>query len=85
MLGNELRQFNADLPNKPSLVAFTKIDSCDPGVLKALARKKPGRHKTYPISAVTGEGVPDLVREMWETMHRPPRPQKKSTTARRRK
>jgi GTP-binding protein len=85
MLGNELRQFNADLPNKPSLVAFTKIDSCDPAVLKALARKKPGRHKTYPISAVTGEGVPDLVREMWETMHRPPRPQKKSTTARRRK
>jgi GTPase len=73
MLVHELRQFNASLPDKPSLVAFTKTDSCDAATLKTLRKQKPGRHKTFLISAVTGDGVPDLVRAMWETMHRPAR------------
>jgi len=85
LLVNELRQFNADLPKKPTLVAFTKIDSCEPRLLAGLRKKKPGRHRTFLISAVSGDGVPDLVRGMWETMHKPQRARRmpRSSTRRR--
>jgi GTP-binding protein len=58
------------LADKPQLVAANKIDALDdPGRLSRLA----GQVQTiglplYPISAVTGEGVPALVEAIWRAV-----------------
>jgi GTP-binding protein len=55
------------LSNKPSIVAANKIDALDdPERLKKLTRHlKKLKIPLYPISAVTGEGVPALLEAMW--------------------
>ncbi len=42
-------------PRKPTLVAITKTDSLDVTTLKSLRKQRPGRHKTFLISAVSGK------------------------------
>ena len=84
MLVHELQQFNPGLPGKPSLIAFTKSDSCDEATIKRLKKTKPGRHATFLISAVSGEGVPQLVRAMWDTMNQPPKKLRSPRTSSRR-
>jgi GTP-binding protein len=55
------------LSNKPCIVAANKVDAIDePDRLKKLARHlKKLKIPLYPISAVTGEGVPALLEAMW--------------------
>ena len=55
------------LSNKPCIVAANKVDALDePDRLKKLARHlKKLKIPLYPISAVTGEGVPALLEAMW--------------------
>ena len=55
------------LSNKPSIAAANKVDALDePERLKKLARHlKKLKIPLYPISAVTGEGVPALLEAMW--------------------
>ena len=55
------------LANKPCLAAANKVDALDePERLKKLARHlKKLKIPLYPISAVTGEGVPQLLEAMW--------------------
>jgi GTP-binding protein len=55
------------LSNKPTIVAANKVDALDePERLKKLARHlKKLKIPLYPISAVTGEGVPALLEAMW--------------------
>ena len=55
------------LSNKPSIVAANKIDALDdPERLKKLTRHlKKLKIPLYPVSAVTGEGVPALLEAMW--------------------
>jgi GTP-binding protein len=64
ILVNELRQFNAALPKRPKLVAITKRDIIPPADLRALRKLKFGRIPVHIISAVTGEGVKDLVADV---------------------
>ena len=55
------------LAAKPQIAAANKIDALDdPGRLKSLT-KHLKKHKVplYPISAVTGEGLPALLEAMW--------------------
>jgi GTPase len=55
------------LSNKPFIVAANKVDALDePERLKKLAKHlKKLKIPLYPVSAVTGEGVPELLEAMW--------------------
>jgi GTP-binding protein len=74
IIANELRQFAGGeddtgvvLAEKPQIAAANKIDALDePERLKKLTRHlKKRKIPLYPISAVTGEGVPALLEAMW--------------------
>ena len=56
------------LASKPRLAAANKIDALDePERLSQLARYLKKQHvPLYPISAVTGEGVPKLLEAVWQ-------------------
>jgi GTP-binding protein len=58
------------LTNKPRIVAANKIDAMDdPKRLQKLTRHmKTHKIPVYPISAVTGEGVPALLQAMWRAI-----------------
>lgn len=74
VIRNELKMFQGSgddmaeaLATKPQIAAANKIDALDdPSRLKALA-KHLKKHKVpmYPVSAVTGEGLPALLEAMW--------------------
>jgi GTP-binding protein len=63
----ELDLYNADLLNKPQLVAANKIDAVDePKRVTALEKRaKKLKLPFFRISAVTGEGVKELVEAAW--------------------
>ncbi len=63
----ELELYNAELIAKPQLVAANKIDALDdPKRVTALEKRaKKLKLKFFQISAVTGEGVNDLIEAAW--------------------
>jgi GTP-binding protein len=56
-LRRELRLHDVDLTDKPYVVALNKVDLLPESEVKALKREA----KFFPISAVTGYGLKDLV------------------------
>ena len=68
----ELKQYSAELAEKPYAVAATKLDAGGDGKylkkLEADCRKR--KLKLFPISAVTGEGLDLLVRYLGEQVIR---------------
>ena len=61
VINNELASFGHGLDEKPMIVAATKIDSANPEKLKKLATHvKRRKLEFHAISAVTGEGIPEL-------------------------
>ncbi len=70
VLLRELRTFNKELPRKPKLVALTKIDILDAKQRKAAASFTIPRVTVFPISAVTREGVEELVKAIWEQVQK---------------
>ena len=69
VLFNELRSFNLELSKKPQIIALTKMDLADEQLRRTIA--KTGFKKSIPlipISAVTGEGLNDLVDAMWKKL-----------------
>jgi GTP-binding protein len=72
ILRRELELFRAELLERPQLVAANKIDALDdPGRLAQLeAKAAEWRLRVFPISAVTGQGVPSLLEAMWRGMTR---------------
>jgi GTPase len=59
---NELESFGAGLETKPLLVAASKADVANPEKLTKLTKYcKKRRVPLYPISAVTGQGVKELI------------------------
>jgi GTP-binding protein len=66
----ELRRFDAALAAKPQIVAANKVDALDdPSRLVALSRHVASIGlPMFSISAVTGEGLPDLVEAMWRAI-----------------
>lgn len=66
VLQNELRLFNKGLLKKPRLVAVTKIDVLDAGALRTVRKLRPGSAPVHFISAVSGTGVGDLIKDMWK-------------------
>ena len=69
-LVNELKSFNDTMLKKPQIVAVTKMDLADETIKKSL--KKIKFTKKIPlvfISAVTGEGLKDLIDLMWKKIN----------------
>jgi GTPase len=64
ILEKELRLFNPTLPKKPKLIAITKLDIIDPALLRKIRKLRFGRVPVHVISAVTGEGVKGLLRDL---------------------
>jgi GTP-binding protein len=69
ILLNELASFKSAIAKKKKIVALTKTDLVDTTCKKKLAKIKFGRGvMTMPISAVVGEGLRELLDEMWKTL-----------------
>jgi len=70
VIRRELELFRAELLERPQLVAAAKIDAVDePERLERLrARAGEWRLPVFPISAVTGEGLPALLEALWRGM-----------------
>jgi GTPase len=69
ILLNELSSFKSAIVKKKKIVALTKMDIADESLKKKLMKISFGRGVVkIPISAVTGEGVQDLLDEMWKTL-----------------
>jgi GTP-binding protein len=66
VLVHELREFNSHLPERPTLIALTKIDIVPDNRMRALNRLRFGDIAVHPISAVTGRGIPPLIQDMWK-------------------
>ncbi len=74
VIATELQKFTgtgSDLPplaDKPMIVAASKIDAMDdPDRLERLRGYLSGKGvPVYPVSAATGEGVPELLEAMWQ-------------------
>ena len=66
----ELRRFNPEVAAKPQIVAANKIDALDdPDRLERLrAHLQPAGIPLYPVSAVTGEGLPLLLEAVWKKL-----------------
>ncbi|MFO1105453.1 MAG: GTPase ObgE [Amaricoccus sp.] len=63
----ELEAYGAGLAEKPRITGLNKIDALDAKARAAAERalRKVARGQTiYPLSAVTGEGVPDILRAL---------------------
>src|SRR5579871_1648750 len=64
----ELSAYGHDLTDKPEIVALNKADSLSPDEIKQqIARLKRAAKKTpLVVSAVSGEGVPAVLRALWD-------------------
>jgi len=71
VLSNELRLYNPTLLKKPRLIAVTKLDLADSRLRKRLrALRFDDGVPTCFISAVTGEGIPDLLKTLWKFLEK---------------
>ena len=65
VISAELRAFGAGLHEKPVIVVASKIDAANPDKLDELKRYcKNHKLELFPISAVTGKGIPELLYAM---------------------
>ena len=72
-INRELEAYNPDIAKRPQVIAANKIDAVyDQGNDPAAAIKaefEPKGVKVYPISAVSGEGVKELLYYVYEMLH----------------
>ena len=68
VLKNELRQWNPDLLKRPALIALSRSD------LLGDAKPPKGPWKLR-ISSATGEGLEELVQELWQMLQTAPLPE----------
>jgi GTPase len=82
VINGELEAFSASLMEKPMIVVATKLDATtDTTRLEALRDFCKRRHlELHSISAVTGDGVKDLVRSIADALDKIPRPDHDSST-----
>lgn len=69
---NEMKQFDKELMKKPLIVAFNKIDTISKEDLKKLISSFKKKHskikKVFAMSSVTGEGIAELMFEVWRML-----------------
>ncbi len=61
----ELEKYSKLLAKKPEIIVANKIDLDPEGKIVKKLRKQL-KHRIYPISAVTGEGIKDLCELLWK-------------------
>jgi len=67
VLFKELKDYEADLLDKPRIICFTKIDAINEDVKKKLEKVKTKEDKIL-ISSVTGEGLEELKVLIWKKL-----------------
>jgi len=79
----ELKAYSAELAKKPELIALNKCDSLTPEEIKekSAALKKASKKKIWPISAVAGDGVKDVLRDMMKVIDEKRAEEKAADTA----
>jgi GTP-binding protein len=71
MLRKELKLFNKELDAKERIICFTKMDALTDEDKQALRKTKfRGEAAVHCISGVSGEGLEDLKRAMWNALAR---------------
>jgi GTP-binding protein len=67
----ELKAYGHEIDKKAEIIALNKCDSLSPEDIKkktAALKKSARKAKILPISAATGEGVKDVLWEIWKTI-----------------
>jgi GTPase len=70
VVNGELRAFSEDLARKPQIVAASKVDALSDRSRLSALRARCGESGTpfHAISAVSGEGIRDLLEEAWSAL-----------------
>ncbi len=68
ILLNEVATFNPELLDKQRVLAITKCDLLDEELIQMLAEHLPDVPHVF-ISAVTGQGIPQLKDKLWEALN----------------
>lgn len=68
-LNEELRLYSEELAKKTQIIALNKMDSPDAEDNLKAFKKRLGRRKVFPISALTGEGLKGLLNECYVKLH----------------
>ncbi|MFA4981179.1 MAG: GTPase ObgE [Candidatus Omnitrophota bacterium] len=63
-LNEELKQYSKELAKKTQVIAPNKIDCPESKANLAAFKKRFGRRKLFPISAVAGDGIKELLNEI---------------------
>lgn len=71
ILLNELKQFNPELLDKSSVLAITKADMLDAGLIEEMKKELPAGIKSVFISSVTGMGITELKDILWAELNKP--------------
>ena len=76
-INQELSKFNADLLDRPQVVAANKIDLMDDeqNLVEIKKKLEAEGYEVFPISAVTGEGLDELINRVNELVEETPEPQ----------
>jgi GTP-binding protein len=65
IISAELKKYSRDLAGKPQIVVATKVDAADSARLQSLRAFAKGKKLPFvAISAVTGDGLPDLLSQI---------------------
>ena len=65
-LNKELKLYNEELGSKPQVVVLNKIDAPESKKAISVFRKHYGRKKLFLISAITGDGIRELLDEVYK-------------------
>jgi len=63
-LNNELKLYSRELSKKPQIIALNKIDCAEKKKIAAF-KGKIGKKKVYPVSALKGDGLKELLRALY--------------------
>ena len=70
ILLNELQQFNPELLDKSAILAITKTDMLDEGLIKEMKKELPSKISTVFISSISGKGLDELKDLLWKELNK---------------
>ena len=70
ILINELLQFNPELLDKSAVLAITKTDMLDEGLINEMKKLLPEKITTVFISSITGQGIDELKDIIWRELNK---------------